>query len=184
MNCNPAIGGSYGNQTMAYTSPYLAANPTSTQGRSGCIFGLGIITIIFTAVRIYFVFAVDFNDVTYSYVVTLVWGHPPMRPVFDNLFRGFLSSRDRSSREKARRGTATSAVTPGSLRMGNGESKDDLRWEMINMGSHNGIVSHTTDLGHPPPSNDSEGDLEAAKNKEIKKGNIVVTRTTVVNSER
>ncbi|KAK7980162.1 phosphoglycerate mutase-like protein [Apiospora arundinis] len=78
-----------------------------------CVFGAGVLTLVFAAVRLYTVMNVDFTDMSYSAVNTTTYSavepaiaiivscSPTLRPVFDRVFGRVLStfSKSRSSEQ-------------------------------------------------------------------------------------
>ncbi|KAF7553062.1 hypothetical protein G7Z17_g3912 [Cylindrodendrum hubeiense] len=119
------------------------------------VFGAGMITIVFSCVRLYYVYSIDFTNITRSYaeasissvlqagIAVMVASSPLLRPVFDRTALRWLGISLRSSQKdtsgkgaSARTTTATSRVvsharTAGFNKMS--DSEEHLAWEMRSM---------------------------------------------------
>ncbi|EGR46303.1 GPCR, PTH11-type [Trichoderma reesei QM6a] len=157
MNWDPTARGHCGNQTLAFAAvsivdiitdlaimilplqmvSKLHMKRTYKVALMG-VFGLGFVTIIFTAVRLYLVFNVDFLDITYSAIPTTILGilqlgvanivisAPLLRPVLDRTLGKWFSL----SVVNGSRGTPAAGSHPsGILKPGNS----------ANLGLHNSI---------------------------------------------
>ncbi|KAF7550135.1 hypothetical protein G7Z17_g5908 [Cylindrodendrum hubeiense] len=75
------------------------------------IFGIGIVSVIFAIVRLISLRKIDFDDFSYSVPEVITWTYaecgvvilvacsPLLRPIFDKLFRRFLSSAKRTDQD-------------------------------------------------------------------------------------
>ncbi|KAM6478564.1 GPCR, PTH11-type [Trichoderma sp. SZMC 28011] len=138
MNWDPTARGHCGNQTYAFAAVSIVDIVTdltililplrlvaNLQMRKPykvalmCVFGFGLITVVFTAIRLYFVFNLDFTDISFSSlpltiigviqlcVANMVCSAPLLRPVLDRTVGKWLSlSIGNSSRETPRNGSA------------------------------------------------------------------------------
>ncbi|KAI0842301.1 hypothetical protein F5Y06DRAFT_259486 [Hypoxylon sp. FL0890] len=153
-----------------------------------CIFIFGILTLIFGIIRLYTVLQIDYADVTYTTVQTILYGTsevgvaivvsncPLLRPVFDRLFptRGSENScwRENTSDmvlSRKRKSTKSSGFT----QMKN-ESQEDL--ELGNMGAHRAKRNTHITAGKRPPSRDDDDDCSVHR--------IVVTSETIVSRDK
>ncbi|EHK21742.1 uncharacterized protein TRIVIDRAFT_70756 [Trichoderma virens Gv29-8] len=113
MNWDPTARGQCGNQTLAFAAVSIVDIVTdlaiiilplrlvaSLQMKKTykvaliCVFGFGLITVLFTAIRLYFVFNLDFTDISFSSipltiigviqlcVANMVASAPLLRPVY------------------------------------------------------------------------------------------------------
>ncbi|KAI1871787.1 hypothetical protein JX265_005773 [Neoarthrinium moseri] len=124
MNWNPFTpGGSCGDQIAAFASigivdilnevtilalpipmVWKLRMPMRYKVALACVFGAGILTVTFAAVRLYTVLTIDFTDVSRSAVPTVIYGtiepgvaiivacSPALRPIFDRTFGRLLPS--------------------------------------------------------------------------------------------
>ncbi|UKZ81592.1 hypothetical protein TrVFT333_009364 [Trichoderma virens FT-333] len=69
MNWDPTARGQCGNQTLAF-----AAMKKTYKVALICVFGFGLITVVFTAIRLYFVFNLDFTDISFSSIPLTIIG--------------------------------------------------------------------------------------------------------------
>ncbi|KAI1414723.1 hypothetical protein F5Y13DRAFT_197276 [Hypoxylon sp. FL1857] len=153
-----------------------------------CIFSIGILTLIFGVIRLYTVLQVDFTDVSYTAVQTILYGTseagvaivvsncPLIRPVFDRFFPTRRSEnsgwRDKTSDmvlSRKRKSTKSSGFT----QMKN-DSQDDL--ELGNMGAHRARRNTHITAGKRPPSRDDDDDCSVHR--------IVVTSETIVSRDK
>ncbi|KAH7127926.1 hypothetical protein B0J13DRAFT_627656 [Dactylonectria estremocensis] len=163
------------------------------------VFGAGAITIVFSCVRLYYVYNIDFTNITKSYaeasissvlqagIAVMVASSPMLRPVFDRTALRWLGISLRSSQKdtsgkgaSARTTTATSragvsashARTAGFNKMS--DSEEHLAWEMRSMEGKNRqrAVVQATRLS------DDSGEMESARTGGS--GQITVTNETIV----
>ncbi|PNP56713.1 hypothetical protein THARTR1_03409 [Trichoderma harzianum] len=134
MNWDPTARGHCGNQTYAFAAVSIVDIVTdlaiiilplrlvaNLQMRKPykvalmCVFGFGLITVVFTAIRLYFLFKLDFTDISFSSipltiigviqlcVANMVASAPLLRPVLDRTLGRWLSlSIGNTSRETPR----------------------------------------------------------------------------------
>ncbi|KAI0147968.1 hypothetical protein F4776DRAFT_605373 [Hypoxylon sp. NC0597] len=153
-----------------------------------CIFSIGILTLVFGIIRLYTVLQVDFTDVSYTAVETILYGTseagvaivvsncPLIRPVFDRFFPTRRSEnacwREKPSDmvlSRKRKSTKSSGFT----QMKN-ESQEDL--ELGNMGAHRARRNTHITVGKRPPSRDDDDDCSVHR--------IVVTSETIVSRDK
>ncbi|KAH6972107.1 hypothetical protein BKA56DRAFT_493333 [Ilyonectria sp. MPI-CAGE-AT-0026] len=163
------------------------------------VFGAGMVTIVFSCVRLYYVYNIDFTNITKSYaeasissvlqagIAVMVASSPMLRPVFDRTALRWLGISVRSSQKdtsgkgpSARTTTATSRVgvsgsharTAGFNKMS--ESEEHLAWEMRSMkGKHHQHVTVQASR-----LSDSSGDMPPFQAGGS--GQIMVTNETIV----
>ncbi|ROW02581.1 hypothetical protein VPNG_07892 [Cytospora leucostoma] len=121
-NWDPTVDGSCGNRIAGYTAvsvvnvvvdclmlilplPMIYNLQTTPGYKLGlfAIFSIGIVTIIFSAIRLRSLNAVDFDDFAYTIIPAMTWttaesgvailvaSSALLRPVFDKVFRGIMS---------------------------------------------------------------------------------------------
>lgn len=157
-NWNPNIpGGSCGNKPLVFATVGfvdLAADlvilvlpmpvvfglklPLTHRVCLAAIFGFGIITMIFTAIRLYYVYHLDFTDITYSGVMPsilssvqmrvgiMVASSPLLRPLFDRTIGSCFGLSQGSRVPLVGKHTASTAPNPFSLELNQSESKEQL----------------------------------------------------------
>ncbi|KAI1208991.1 uncharacterized protein F4807DRAFT_106295 [Annulohypoxylon truncatum] len=153
-----------------------------------CIFTIGILTLVFGAINLCMILQIDYNDVSYTAVQTMLYGaseigvaiivsnSPLLRPVFDRVLPACRSEAS-SWREKGndmvmarkRKSTKSSGFTQMV-----GESQEDL--ELGNMGAHRARRNTHITVGKRPPSRDDDDDCSVHR--------IVVTSETIVRRDK
>ncbi|KAF7546548.1 hypothetical protein G7Z17_g8346 [Cylindrodendrum hubeiense] len=120
------------------------------------VFGAGFVTIVFSCVRLYYVYNIDFNNITKSFaeasissilqsgIAVMVASSPMLRPVFDRTALRWLGISLRSSqKDSSARAARSQSNGGGAGRMGLGpshprstgfkqmpESEEHLAWEL------------------------------------------------------
>ncbi|KAI1372738.1 hypothetical protein F4677DRAFT_449221 [Hypoxylon crocopeplum] len=159
---------------------------------TACIFGIGILTVVFGTIRLCTVMQIDITDVSYTTVDTTVYGAsevgisiivsscPLLRPVFDRLLPTRLSGNSGWGEDggeikmlsRKRKSTKSSGFT----QMEN-SSQEDLELELGNMGAHRAKRNTEVTVGKRPPSCDDDDDDSSVHR-------IVVTSETIVSRDK
>ncbi|KAF5025989.1 hypothetical protein F66182_1930 [Fusarium sp. NRRL 66182] len=135
------------------------------------VFGAGVITIIFSCVRLYYVYHIDFVNITKSFaeaslssvlqsgIAVMVASSPMLRPLFDRTARlcGLSLHSSPKSTNRNTDGTQRQTHSSGTNRLGVGgsqaraagfkqmsESEEHLAWEMRTMGGQVQAASHVS----------------------------------------